>query len=98
MNLFERKTEICYCVPNGASACAPCRERLAAKNAEKPTIIGVDFGKEESFTIVTKHRQGGLGWWRMSDNAFEKYRESLLRRLGSEQFFKDMYLGKFPNE
>jgi len=34
LNLFERATEICYCVPGGASACAPCRERRAERAAE----------------------------------------------------------------
>lgn len=31
MSFFEIPNQICYCVPNGASACAPCRERRAAE-------------------------------------------------------------------
>ena len=60
MNLFERKTEICYCVPNGASACAPCRERLAKKNAETPVFSPAEFSYKEAKPVIYDHIRDGM--------------------------------------
>jgi hypothetical protein len=40
LNLFERPVEMCYCVPGGASACAPCRDRRA-EVAPTPTPTSI---------------------------------------------------------
>lgn len=41
LNVFERPAQFCYCVTNGASACAPCRERRAAK-AKQSDVVEVN--------------------------------------------------------
>lgn len=34
ISLFERPTRLCYCAPNSAAQCAPCRERTARKRKQ----------------------------------------------------------------
>lgn len=38
LNIFERPAQICYCVGNGASTCAPCRERRAGKSVPSEVV------------------------------------------------------------
>lgn len=39
LNFFEQPSQICYCVPNGQSSCAPCRERRAAALPVRPPLV-----------------------------------------------------------
>lgn len=64
-NLFDPIVgPICYCVPNGASACATCRERRADAEAEaKFPLYGVSLQVE--FTHAIRKRIEAL--WASSE-------------------------------
>lgn len=51
-NLFDPVVgPICWCVPNGASCCATCREKRA-EVAKKPPVIFVDTGKRDTIEFL----------------------------------------------
>lgn len=57
LNLFERPAEICYCVPNGASLCAPCRERRQpAIVAPQTKHLYPDIPAEDFIVLDEHHR------------------------------------------
>ena len=67
INLFERPAEICYCVPNGASKCSPCRERSAIN--DRPTVWYVNVANDASIDLSSGSDLWGMDWTEAEVNA-----------------------------